>query len=149
MKRKSDATLRAVARRQVLGPAGDQHRFEQQLGRGAHRELGRRKGGRDPVGQVAERAHAPAGDHGDGARRGHRPGELDVEAVVTYGSRIQDLSSRIVVPFDAEGDNDRSTWRGAFAVKASGGHELRFRVRPKDRSPFRPAALGMHIQKWL
>ena len=83
----------------------------------------------------------------------HHPGldarELDVEAVVTYGSRIQDLSSRIVVPFDAEGDNDRSTWRGAFAVKASGGHELRFRVRPKDRSPFRPAALGMHIQKWL
>jgi starch phosphorylase len=75
--------------------------------------------------------------------------ELEVEAVVTFGSRLQDMSSRLVVPFEAEGAEDRSTWRGAFAVQASGGHELRFRVRPKDRSPLRPAALGMHIQKWL
>ena len=75
--------------------------------------------------------------------------ELEVEAVVTYGRRLQDLSSRLVVPFEAEGTNGHSTWRGAFAVRASGGHELRFRVRPKDRSPFRPAALGMHMQKWL
>jgi len=83
----------------------------------------------------------------------HHPGldarELDVEAVVTYGSRLQDLSSRIVVPFETEDAEERSTWKGAFTVRASGGHELRFRVRPKDRSPLRPAALGMYIQKWL
>ena len=83
----------------------------------------------------------------------HHPGldarELDVEAVVTFGSRMHDLSSRLVIPFEAEGESDRSTWRGAFTVEASGGHELRFRVCPKDRSPLRPAALGMHIQKWL
>lgn len=83
----------------------------------------------------------------------HHPGldsrELDVEAVVTFGSKMHDLSSRLVVPFEADGAKDRSTWRGAFSVQASGGHELRFRVRPKDRSPLRPAALGMHIQKWL
>jgi phosphorylase/glycogen(starch) synthase len=75
--------------------------------------------------------------------------ELDVEAVVTFGSRLQDLSTRLVVPFEGDGNHDHSTWRGAFAVQASGGHELRFRVRPKDRTPMRPAALGMHIQKWL
>lgn len=83
----------------------------------------------------------------------HHPGldarDLDVEAVVTFGSRMHDMSSRLVVPFEAEGTEERSTWRGAFSVRASGGHELRFRVRPKDRSPMRPAALGMHIQKWL
>ena len=83
----------------------------------------------------------------------HHPGldarELDVEAVVTFGRRQQDISSRFVVPFESEGDKDRSTWRGGFLVEASGGHELRFRVRPKERSPFRPAALGLHIQKWL
>ncbi len=83
----------------------------------------------------------------------HHPGldarELVVEAVVTYGSRLHDLSSRIVVPFESEDSEERSTWRGAFTVRSSGGHELRFRVRPKDRSPLRPAALGMHIQKWL
>jgi len=83
----------------------------------------------------------------------HHPGldarDLEVEAVVTFGRRMHDLSSRFVVPFETENTNDRSTWQGAFAVRASGGHELRFRVRPKDRSPMRPAALGMHIQKWL
>jgi phosphorylase/glycogen(starch) synthase len=83
----------------------------------------------------------------------HHPGldarELLVEAVVTYGSRLHDLSSRIVVPFESEDGEERSTWRGAFTVRSSGGHELRFRVRPRDRSPLRPAALGMHIQKWL
>ena len=83
----------------------------------------------------------------------HHPGldarDLDVEAVVTFGSRLHDLSSRIVIPFETDGSDDRSTWRGAFTVRASGGHELRFRVRPKDRSPLRPAALGMHNQKWL
>jgi len=83
----------------------------------------------------------------------HHPGldarELDVEAVVTFGSRLQDLSSRIVVAFETEDTEERSTWKGAFTVNASGGHELRFRVRPRDRSPLRPAALGMHIQKWL
>ncbi len=83
----------------------------------------------------------------------HHPGldarDLVVEAVVTYGSRLQDHSSRIVVPFETEDGEARSTWQGAFTVRASGGHELRFRVRPKDRSPLRPAALGMHIQKWL
>jgi len=83
----------------------------------------------------------------------HHPGldarDLDVEAVVTFGSRLHDLSSRIVIPFETDDSDDRSTWRGAFTVRASGGHELRFRVRPKDRTPLRPAALGMHIQKWL
>jgi len=83
----------------------------------------------------------------------HHPGlearELDVEAIVTFGSRLPDQSTRIVVPFETEDSTDRSTWRGAFTVSASGGHELRFRVRPRDRTPFRPAALGMHIQKWL
>jgi hypothetical protein len=83
----------------------------------------------------------------------HHPGldarELDVEAVVTFGSRLPDLSSRLVIPFESEGAEDRSTWQGAFTVEASGGHELRFRVKPKERSPFRPAALGMHMQKWL
>jgi hypothetical protein len=83
----------------------------------------------------------------------HHPGldarELDVEAVVTFGGRLHALSSRIVVPFETDDAEDRSTWQGAFTVRASGGHELRFRVRPKDRTPFRPAALGMHIQKWL
>jgi hypothetical protein len=75
--------------------------------------------------------------------------EIVVEGVVTFGSRLHDIPSRIVVPFQSEDTEDRSTWRGAFTVQASGGHELRFRVRPKDRSPMRPAALGMHIQKWL
>jgi hypothetical protein len=75
--------------------------------------------------------------------------ELDVEAIVTFGSRIPDLATRVVVPFETEDTKDRSTWQGAFTVQASGGHELRFRVRPKERSPLRPAALGMHIQKWL
>jgi len=83
----------------------------------------------------------------------HHPGldarELEVEAVVTFGRRKNDQSARFVVPFESEGTENRSTWRGAFAVRASGGHELRFRVRPRDRSPLRPAALGMHIQKWL
>ena len=83
----------------------------------------------------------------------HHPGldarELQLEAVVTFGRRTHDLSSRVVIPFDADGGKDRSTWRGAFTVQASGGHELRFRVRPKNRSPLRPAALGMHLQKWL
>jgi starch phosphorylase len=83
----------------------------------------------------------------------HHPGldarELDVEAIVTFGSRLPDHSTRIVVPFETEDNEDRSTWQGAFTVESSGGHELRFRVRPKDRSPLRPAALGMHIQKWL
>jgi alpha-glucan phosphorylase-like protein len=83
----------------------------------------------------------------------HHPGldarELDVEAVVTYGSRLHDQSSRFVVPFASDGDADRSTWKGAFAVRASGGHELRFRVRPKERAPMRSGAIGLHIQKWL
>jgi phosphorylase/glycogen(starch) synthase len=83
----------------------------------------------------------------------HHPGldarEIVVEAVVTFGSRLHDVPSRMVVLFQSEDTEDRSTWRGAFTVQASGGHELRFRVRPKDRSPMRPAALGMHIQKWL
>jgi phosphorylase/glycogen(starch) synthase len=83
----------------------------------------------------------------------HHPGldarELDVEAVITFGGRLQDRPSRIVVPLDSEGALDRSTWRGAFTVGASGGHELRFRVRPKDRSSLRPASLGLHTQKWL
>ncbi|MDH4282098.1 MAG: hypothetical protein OEV36_05565, partial [Myxococcales bacterium] len=83
----------------------------------------------------------------------HHPGldarELDVEVVVTFGSRLHDLASRIVIPFQTDDTDDRSTWRGAFTVQASGGHELRFRVRPRERSPLRPAALGMHIQKWL
>jgi glycogen phosphorylase/synthase len=75
--------------------------------------------------------------------------ELDVEAVVTFGSRPPDVSSRIVVPFQTDGIEERSTWKGAFTVQASGGHELRFRARPKDRSPMRPGSLGLHIQKWL
>jgi starch phosphorylase len=75
--------------------------------------------------------------------------DLSVEAVVTYGSRLHDTSSRIVVPFESEDGEERSTWRGAFTVRASGGHELRFRVRPRDRSNVRPGALSMHIQKWL
>jgi len=76
--------------------------------------------------------------------------ELEVEAVVTYGSKMHDLSSRLVVPFESGGDADRSTWKGAFAVRAAGGHELRFRVKPKERAPMRPAgAIGLHIQKWL
>ncbi len=75
--------------------------------------------------------------------------DLLVEAVVTYGSRLHDPSSRIVVPFESEDGEERSTWRGAFTVRASGGHELRFRVRPRERSHVRPGALGMHIQKWL
>lgn len=83
----------------------------------------------------------------------HHPGldarELDVEAVVTFGGRVQGKPSRIVVPFESDGAEDRSAWRGAFTVDESGGHELRFRVRPRDRSPLRPAALGLHIQKWL
>ena len=83
----------------------------------------------------------------------HHPGldarELDVEAVVAFGARTHDRPSRIVVPFEADGKEDRSTWRGAFTVEASGGHELRFRVRPKQRTEMRPGALGMHIQKWL
>ncbi len=83
----------------------------------------------------------------------HHPGldarELDVEAVVTFGARTHDRPSRFVVPFEAEGQEDRSTWRGAFTVEASGGHELRFRVRPRQRTPMRPGALGMYIQKWL
>ena len=83
----------------------------------------------------------------------HHPGldarELDVEAVVTFGGKLNERSSRMVVPFQPEGTEDRSRWTGAFDVQASGGHELRFRVRPKDRSPLHPGALGMHIQKWL
>jgi len=83
----------------------------------------------------------------------HHPGldarDLDVEAVVTFGSRPHDRPSRIVVSFQTEGTEGRSTWQGAFTVQASGGHELRFRVRPKDRSPMRPGSLGLHIQKWL
>lgn len=83
----------------------------------------------------------------------HHPGldarELDVEAVVTFGTRSNGATSRIVVPFDAEGTEERSTWRGAFAVRASGGHELKFRVRPKERTEMQPGALGLHIQKWL
>lgn len=75
--------------------------------------------------------------------------ELDVEAVVTHGKKLHDMTSRIVVPFQTEGTEDHSSWKGAFEVQASGGHELRFRVRPKNRSPLRPGALGMHIQKWL
>ncbi|MBT8453212.1 MAG: alpha-glucan family phosphorylase [Deltaproteobacteria bacterium] len=75
--------------------------------------------------------------------------DLLVEAVVTYGSRLHDASPRIVVPFESEDGEERSTWRGAFTVRASGGHELRFRVRPRDRSNVRPGALSMHIQKWL
>jgi hypothetical protein len=55
----------------------------------------------------------------------------------------------MVVPFETEDNENRSTWQGAFTVAASGGHELRFRVRPKDRSALRPAALGMYTQKWL
>lgn len=83
----------------------------------------------------------------------HHPGldarELDVEAVVSYRGKRPDLGSRLVVPFEAEGNADRSTWKGAFTVRASGGHELRFRVHPKDRAPMRPGAMGLHIQKWL
>jgi phosphorylase/glycogen(starch) synthase len=83
----------------------------------------------------------------------HHPGldarELDVEAVVTYGTRMHDRPSRIVVPFEAEGTEERSTWEGAFTVHASGGHELRFRVKPRQRTEMRPGAIGMHIQKWL
>lgn len=75
--------------------------------------------------------------------------ELEVEAVVTFGSRIHDRPSRFVVPFESDGSENRSTWQGVFAVEASGAHELRFRVRPRDRSPLRPASLGLHIQKWL
>jgi starch phosphorylase len=83
----------------------------------------------------------------------HHPGldarELDVQAVVTFGARKHDKPSRIVVSFEAEGKEDRSTWRGAFTVEASGGHELRFRVRPKPRTEMRPGATGLHTQKWL
>lgn len=75
--------------------------------------------------------------------------DLLVEAVVTYGSRLHDASARIVVPFESEDGEEKSTWRGAFTVRASGGHELRFRVKPRDRSNVRPGALSMHIQKWL
>ena len=75
--------------------------------------------------------------------------ELEVEAVVSYGGRMNDKASRIVVPFEAEGTEDRSTWRGAFTVRASGGHELRFRAQPRQRTQLRPGSLGLHIQKWL
>jgi alpha-glucan phosphorylase-like protein len=75
--------------------------------------------------------------------------ELDVEAVLTYGTRMHDRPSRIVVPFETEGTEERSTWEGAFTVHASGGHELRFRVKPRQRTEMRPGAIGMHIQKWL
>ena len=44
--------------------------------------------------------------------------ELDVEAVVTFGSRPPDVSSRIVVPFQTDGNEERSTWKGAFTVQA-------------------------------
>jgi len=83
----------------------------------------------------------------------HHPGldarDLEVEAVVTFGGRRHELSSRIVVTFETEDTEDRSSWKGALTIQASGPHELRFRVRPRDRSPMRPASLGMHIQKWL
>jgi hypothetical protein len=83
----------------------------------------------------------------------HHPGldarDLQLEAVVHFGRRARDLPARLLISFDADGGKDRSTWRGAFTVQASGGHELRFRVRPKNRSPLRPAALGIHLQKWL
>ena len=83
----------------------------------------------------------------------HHPGldarDLALEAVVTSARRLHDKSARLVVPLESEDTEDRSTWRGAFAVQSSGGHELRFRVRPKERNAYRPAALGMHIQKWL
>jgi phosphorylase/glycogen(starch) synthase len=83
----------------------------------------------------------------------HHPGldarELEVEAVVAYGRRQHDQSSRMVIRFETDDTEERSTWQGAFTVRASGGHELRFRVKPRDRSSLRPAALGMHIQKWL
>lgn len=83
----------------------------------------------------------------------HHPGldarELDVEAVVTFGARGNGASSRLVIPFEADGTEERSTWRGAFTVKASGGHELKFRVRPKERMEMQPGALGLYMQKWL
>jgi len=83
----------------------------------------------------------------------HHPGldarDLECEAVVNFSTRRQGRSSRIVVPFEAEGDEGRSTWRGAFTVQASGGHELRFRVRPRNRSDLRPGSIGLHLQKWL
>ena len=83
----------------------------------------------------------------------HHPGldarDLDVEAVVRFGARSHDRSTRIVVQLDAEGTEDTSKWRGAFEVQASGGHELKFRVRPKARAETRPGAIGMHTQKWL
>jgi hypothetical protein len=75
--------------------------------------------------------------------------ELEVEAVVAYGTKPHERASRMVVPFEANGNADRSTWKGAFSVRASGGHELRFRVRPRERAPMRAGAIGLHIQKWL
>ncbi|MGB5808956.1 MAG: alpha-glucan family phosphorylase [Polyangiales bacterium] len=75
--------------------------------------------------------------------------DLEVEAVVEFGARPQDLPSRLVVPFRAQGTEERSTWLGAFTVRASGGHELKFRVRPRARTEMRSGSIGMYSQKWL
>ncbi|MEM7136781.1 MAG: alpha-glucan family phosphorylase [Myxococcota bacterium] len=83
----------------------------------------------------------------------HHPGldarELDVEAVVMFGARTSDKTSRVTVRFEPEGEAERSTWRGAFTVQASGGHDLKFRVKPRERSDAYPGAIGIHLQKWL
>ncbi len=81
--------------------------------------------------------------------------ELDVEAVVTFGQRTNEKPLRIVVPLEhgetAEAVDGRgqSAWRGAFTVGASGHHDLKFRVRPRQRVVGRPGAVGMQTQKWL
>lgn len=83
----------------------------------------------------------------------HHPGldadDLEVEAVIRFGSKVLDQASRVIVPFEGDGAEERSTWRGSFTVRASGGHRARFRVRPKQRRDVRPAQLGLHVQKWL
>jgi phosphorylase/glycogen(starch) synthase len=75
--------------------------------------------------------------------------ELEVQAVVSFGSRAHDRARRIVIPFHSDGGESHSQWAGTFTAQASGAHELRFRVRPKDRADGRAAALGLHLQKWL
>lgn len=75
--------------------------------------------------------------------------DLEVEAVVAFGSQAHDRMMRTVVSFQGSEEENRSVWRGAFTVQASGHHELRFRVKPKQRRGERPGELGLHLQKWL
>ena len=77
------------------------------------------------------------------------PNHLQVEAVVNFGSQAHGTADRVVSALALHTVNEHSSWVGSFPVTASGPHQLRFRVRPHQKTEGRPGRLGLMLERWL